>query len=97
MANRPSQRIHKKRYAAPTSPNPCQITNLHAKTGWVAHAAQNATSDGIAWYVGWVEHAGRRWFFAMNMDVINDGDVAKRIPLTKQLLKEISALPASAN
>ncbi len=66
---------------------------LHAKTGWATHAAQNKANDDLGWYVGWVEHAGRRWFFAMNIDLSTPGDAAKRVPLAKQLLVQLGALP----
>jgi beta-lactamase class D len=66
---------------------------LHAKTGWGTHAAQNSANDDLGWYVGWVEHAGRRWFFAMNIDLPAPGDAAKRVPLAKQLLAQLGALP----
>ncbi|TPG11420.1 class D beta-lactamase [Rhodanobacter glycinis] len=66
---------------------------LHAKTGWGTQAAQNKTNDDLGWYVGWVEHAGRRWFFAMNIDLPAPDDAAKRMPLTKQLLTQLGALP----
>jgi beta-lactamase class D len=66
---------------------------LHAKTGWGTKAAQNAASDDIGWYVGWVESGGRRWFFAMNMDIHDSDDGGKRVPLAKQLLSTLGALP----
>ena len=66
---------------------------LHAKTGWGTQAAQNSANDDLGWYVGWVEHAGRRWFFAMNVDLPAPGDAAKRVPLAKQLLAQLGALP----
>ncbi|MFC5742414.1 class D beta-lactamase [Dyella tabacisoli] len=66
---------------------------LHAKTGWGTHAAQNAANDDIGWYVGWVERDGRRWFFAMNLDLSATSDGAKRVPLTKELLRQLGALP----
>ena len=58
---------------------------LHAKTGWDGHHG---------WYVGWVESHGRRWFFAMNMDI--DSTQAStylplRLSLTKQLLGSLGA------
>ncbi len=69
---------------------------LHAKTGWGTQAAQNASNgqpaDDIGWYVGWVEGQGRRWFFAMNIDIHRGEDGANRVPLTKQLLKQLGAL-----
>lgn len=63
---------------------------LHAKTGW-KHV------DGepdLGWYVGWVEREGKRWFFALNVDM-KDGDAPKRAVLAKALLVKAGALPRS--
>ncbi|WP_266169149.1 class D beta-lactamase [Dyella subtropica] len=70
---------------------------LHAKTGFGSEAAQNATKDGLGWYVGWVERDGRRWFFALNVDLAKVGDAPKRVVLAKQLLGQLGALPAAGN
>ncbi|WP_049620804.1 class D beta-lactamase [Frateuria defendens] len=68
---------------------------LHAKTGWGTGAAQNAAHEDLGWYVGWVERGGRRWFFAMNIDLPQAGDAAQRVPLAKRLLAQLGALPAT--
>jgi beta-lactamase class D len=60
---------------------------LHAK------AAQISADDDLGWYIGWVERAGRRRFFAMNIDLPVPGDGAKRVPLTKHLLAHLGTLP----
>jgi len=71
---------------------------LHAKTGWGTKAAQdNADPDkasDIGWYVGWVEHDGKRWFFAMNIDIRNPGDADKRVTLARQMLDGLGAFGA---
>ena len=66
---------------------------LHAKTGWGTRAAQNAANDDLGWYVGWIERDDRRWFFALNIDMSNAGDAAKRVVLAKRLLRQLGALP----
>ncbi|MFC4763231.1 class D beta-lactamase [Dyella koreensis] len=69
---------------------------LHAKTGFGSDAAQNAAHDGLGWYVGWVEHDGRRWFFALNVDLPKFSDAPKRVALAKQLLTQLGALPPAS-
>jgi beta-lactamase class D len=49
---------------------------IHAKTGWGVHAAADGKAD-LGWYVGWVERDGRRWFFAINMDLPGDDSVER--------------------
>lgn len=68
---------------------------LHAKTGWGTHGAQDnadpAKASDIGWYVGWVEHAGKRWFFAMNIDIAKPDDGGQRVTLARQLLQGLGA------
>jgi beta-lactamase class D len=68
---------------------------LHAKTGWGTNAAQDnpdpAKASDIGWYVGWVEHDGKRWFFAMNIDIRNPDDAGKRVTLARQMLQDLGA------
>lgn len=54
---------------------------LYGKTGW----AMGATPD-IGWLVGWVEKEGHIYTFALNMEMPEETDVAKRIPIVKVLL-----------
>lgn len=75
---------------------------IHAKTGWGVHAAADGKAD-LGWYVGWVERDGRRWFFAVNMDLPGDDSVErikreapKRIEVTRALLVRVRALPKPA-
>jgi len=66
---------------------------LHAKTGWAVHAGADGRND-LGWIVGWVERDGRRWFFAMNMDMSRgDTDAAQRLPLARSILARSGALP----
>lgn len=75
---------------------------LYAKSGWGIHAAPDGKSD-LGWYVGWVERAGRRWFFAVNMDLPAEGGnerikklAPQRAAVARALLVKAGALPASA-
>lgn len=61
---------------------------LYAKTG-VATEYQ----PEIGWWVGWVERAGRVYAFALNIDMPREGDMAKRIPLGKQLMQALAVWP----
>lgn len=62
---------------------------LHAKTGW---RQLETEASGLGWYVGWVERGGKRWFFALNIDM-KDGDAPKRAGIAKALLVKAGALP----
>ncbi|MFG1889418.1 class D beta-lactamase [Micromonospora sp. NPDC049051] len=62
---------------------------LHGKTGQT-----DATDPGTGWWVGWVERGDRLYCFALNVDIRADGDAAKRLPLGRQLLHRLGALPA---
>lgn len=66
---------------------------LHGKTGY----GDKTAPDGhdVGWFVGWSEYRGQRWFFALNADMVDQTDAAKRVVLTKALLVAIDALPAS--
>lgn len=62
---------------------------MHAKTGWKKVAGET----DLGWYVGWVERDKRRWFFALNVDLHKDDDAAKRVPLAREILVQVGALP----
>lgn len=62
--------------------------SLYGKTGWA-----DAPEPDIGWWVGWVVKDGRIYSFALNIDVVNDGDIAKRIPLGKDSLNALGVLP----
>lgn len=55
---------------------------LHAKTGLTS-----TPDPDIGWWVGWVEREGRIYSFALNIDVNEDADIAKRISLGKACLR----------
>lgn len=60
---------------------------LYGKTGWA-----NATTPGIGWWVGWVERGGAVYSFAINIDINQDADAQKRIPLGRQSLEVLGVL-----
>jgi beta-lactamase class D len=58
---------------------------IRAKTGWAFEA-------NLGWWVGYVETGNKIYFFAMNMDIVSMEEAAKRIPLTKAILKKAGIL-----
>jgi beta-lactamase class D len=67
---------------------------LHGKTGWAMHDDTGRDQD-LGWYVGWVERDGKRWVFAINIDMAHGVDDApKRVPIARALLASAGALPA---
>jgi beta-lactamase class D len=67
---------------------------LHGKTGWGSRNGK-VDNDNMGWFVGWVERDGRRWFYALNVDMPRgEVDTARRIPLARSLLVRAGALPA---
>jgi beta-lactamase class D len=63
-------------------------TVLRGKTGYVF-----TTEPAVGWWVGWVERAGETWSFALNLDILEPGDAAARIPIGRAVLRELGALP----
>jgi beta-lactamase class D len=63
---------------------------LHAKTGWY-----ETPSLSLGWWVGWVAQTdGSVQSFALNIDMHGEADLAKRIPLGRKLLAQMTLLPA---
>lgn len=60
---------------------------LYGKTGW-----ENAPGAGIGWWVGWVEKGNRIYPFALNIDIREASDAAKRLELGKASLKALKIL-----
>lgn len=60
---------------------------LYGKTGWM-----NAPNPGIGWWVGWVVKQGHVYSFALNIDITQASDAAKRIELGKASLKTLGIL-----
>ncbi|MCG9722742.1 class D beta-lactamase [Shewanella sp. Isolate7] len=54
---------------------------LRAKTGYGVRQGQK-----LGWWVGWLEREENTYFFAMNMDIATDNDLALRKRVVKQLL-----------
>lgn len=65
---------------------------LYAKTGW---RFRDAALD-TGWYVGWVERPGETWAFALNMDMPERADVARRRPAAIAALIALDVLPEGA-
>ena len=42
---------------------------------------------GIGWYVGYVETARGTWFFALNLDIRNPGDLPLRQKIAREALR----------
>lgn len=55
---------------------------LYAKTGWSAAEGM----PQVGWYVGFVHRGDERRIFAMNIDIVRDGDAAQRQALTWAIL-----------
>jgi beta-lactamase class D len=60
---------------------------LRGKTGWLFDAKPQ-----IGWWVGWLEHDNKVYSFALNIDMINERDAAKRIPIGRDCLKALGKL-----
>lgn len=61
---------------------------LFGKTGWA-----DTYEPDVGWWVGWVQKGDRVYSFALNIDMPNDGDAAKRIKLGKESLRALGILP----
>jgi len=58
---------------------------LHGKTGWY----WPKQGQQIGWWVGWIERDGTSYSFALNIDLKQDGDAEKRVPLGRACLKAL--------
>lgn len=65
----------------------------HGKTGW-DRQSDITPAVYLGWYVGWIERAGRRWFFAINIDMPKSDDTLKRQAIAHALLTRLRVLPA---
>ncbi len=61
--------------------------SLYAKTGWT-----DAPNPDIGWWTGWVQKGGRIYAFALNIDIVDDADGQKRVPLGKASLTALGVL-----
>jgi len=65
---------------------------LRAKTGWQARL-----DPQVGWWVGWVERPEGPVFFALNIEMPNEGaDLPKREAIGRAVLQSIGALPPDA-
>jgi len=60
---------------------------LYGKTGW-----ENFPNPGVGWWVGWVKKSGHVYAFALNIDIREAADAAKRIELGKASLKALGVI-----
>ena len=60
---------------------------LYGKTGWTT-----TPDPDIGWWVGWVVKDGHVFSFALNIDMPERSDVAKRVELGKASLKALGIL-----
>lgn len=60
------------------------------KTGWAGFG--DFARPGVGWLVGWVERDGKRWIHAMNADIHDPSDAAKRLEITRAVLGELGLL-----
>lgn len=58
---------------------------MFAKTGWGFHSA----TAQIGWLVGWIEKEGKPYAFALNIDILNNADAAKRHALVRDCLNTL--------
>ena len=88
-----SPRGARRRCAASRSRNPRRTMCCTARPAGRCTRTSSAMRTS-AWYVGWVERDGRRWFFAINIDMAHGGDDApKRVAIGRALLASVGALP----
>ena len=57
---------------------------LRTKTGWSNHYTPQ-----VGWLVGYVERGGDVYFFATEIDIKKDEDAAKRLEITKNILRSL--------
>ena len=63
---------------------------IRAKTGLVGF--EDETKPQIGWYVGYLEKGENVYFFATNIDIRNENDLAARIDLTRCCFEELKLL-----
>jgi beta-lactamase class D len=60
---------------------------LYGKTGW-----ENFPNPGVGWWVGWVNKSDHVYAFALNIEIREAADAAKRIELGKASLKALGVI-----
>ena len=63
---------------------------IRAKTGLVGFGEE--TMPQIGWYVGYLEKGENVYFFATNIDIRNEKDLATRIELTRRCFQQLALL-----
>lgn len=61
--------------------------SLYAKTGWT-----DATVPGTGWWTGWVQKGDQVHAFALNIDIVDDADGQKRVPLGRACLAALGMI-----
>lgn len=64
---------------------------LSGKTGWVMPEDESLPQTG--WLVGYVERNGKVWFFATCLQMRTSAEAAKRLPMTRAILRDFGLLP----
>jgi len=65
---------------------------LRAKAGWVGFGDDSAYTNGIGWWVGYVERNKNAFFFALNIDIRDIKDAAARKTIVNNILTEMNIL-----
>ncbi len=60
---------------------------LRAKTGW-----STAFEPNVGWYVGYVARGADAYFFAVEIDIKNPEDAAKRAEIARNVLRELKII-----
>jgi beta-lactamase class D len=60
---------------------------LRAKTGWVT-----STTPQVGWYVGYLEQNDNVYFFATNLEIAEEEDLAARLEVTRLCLLDLGLL-----
>ncbi|WP_425220721.1 class D beta-lactamase [Pseudomonas sp.] len=63
---------------------------LSGKTGWAGYGETDQPQLG--WLVGYLERGEDVYFYAMNIDLEQQGDAAKRLAITKEAFKSLSLM-----
>ncbi|MGJ3245167.1 MAG: class D beta-lactamase [Elainellaceae cyanobacterium] len=63
---------------------------IRVKTGWAGLGEPDQPQ--IGWYVGYVEQADNTYFFATNIDILNEDDPAARAVITRRCLETLGLL-----
>jgi beta-lactamase class D len=72
-----------------------EIVQLEQGNGWTLYGktgSVNVPNSGIGWWVGWVIKDSHVYSFALNIDITQASDAAKRIELGKASLKALGVL-----